>query len=298
MARFYIGTAGWSYKDWEGTVYPLRRPAAFHALVFLIQYINLMEINSTFYRPPRAGTSLSWIKRIPENQDFAFSVKLHRKFTHQIGEATPRDADEFKLGIEPIRAKRLLGALLMQFPWSFANTPANLDYLQKLFGLFEGYPLALEVRHESWDRAEFFRFLETRRIIFCNIDQPVIGKSLAPTARVTNPEAAYVRLHGRNYQTWFKQGAGRDARYNYLYSDTELDEWVDRIRRLGAESGKVYVVTNNHYRGQALANALQLKNKLSGEKLDIPRELLKSFPVLRRIVRKIERGQLDLFDPE
>lgn len=115
---------------------------------------------------------------------------------------------------------------------------------------------------------------------------------------MTNPDFSYVRLHGRNYRDWFREGAGRDARYNYLYAKDELEEWIRRIKDLGRDSDRVYVITNNHYRGQALANALQIKNMVSGEKLEIPAGLLKQYPVLEEIVKRIRKGQLDLFKDE
>jgi uncharacterized protein YecE (DUF72 family) len=297
VTRYFFGTAGWSYKDWEGCVYPLRRPAAFHALVFLARFINLVEVNSTFYRMPLFRTALNWVKHVADREDFLFSVKLHGKFTHQ-RDAIRKDVDDFKLGIEPLRAHNRLAAILMQFPWSFVPTPSNLEYLERLFEGFSDYPMALEVRHASWDRADIFRLLKKRGVSFCNIDQPIIGKSLKPSAVSTSPATAYVRLHRRNTGNWFRKDAGRDARYDYLYADAELNEWVQRIRQLGQKSRRVIVVTNNHYRGQALANALQLQNKITGEKLDIPLDLLTSFPALKQIVQKIEKGQLDLFDGE
>ncbi|MBU4331094.1 MAG: DUF72 domain-containing protein [Acidobacteria bacterium] len=107
---------------------------------------------------------------------------------------------------------------------------------------------------------------------------------------------AYMRLHGRNYQNWFKKDAGRDARYDYLYSGDELREWVDRIKELGGKSEKVFVITNNHYRGQALVNALQLKNIISGEKVDLPLSLLQKYPMLQEIIADIKKGQRTLFD--
>ena len=114
----------------------------------------------------------------------------------------------------------------------------------------------------------------------------------------TNPAFAYVRLHGRNYKNWFRAGAGRDDRYDYLYAKDELQEWIDRIKQLGQKSGKIYVITNNHYRGQAMANALQIKNMLSGEKLEIPRLLIERYPALEEILKRIRKGQKDLFGDE
>lgn len=295
---YHIGTAGWSYQDWEGIVYPAKKRAGFHALVFLARYIDIVEVNSTFYRPPVLRISLSWIKRVSEYPGFLFTVKLHQVFTHQRDGFSQKNADEFKTGIEPLRAHNRLAAILLQFPWSFARNSRNVDYLTRLFRMFEGFPLALEIRHSSWDSADFFGLLSEHKVSFCNIDQPVIGKSIKPTTIVTNPDLSYVRLHGRNYKNWFSEKAGRDERYNYLYTKDELEEWIERIKNLGKKSQKVVVITNNHYRGQALANALQIKNMVTQEKLDIPLGLLKQYPYLKKIVKKIKSGQMDLFGEE
>jgi len=296
--KYYVGTAGWSYKDWEGIVYPIRKGAGFHALRFLSEYINMVEINSTFYRPPVLRISLSWTKKVEEFPEFMFAVKLHQVFTHSRKDASQKDVDEFKMGIEPLRAHDRLGAILIQFPWSFANTVANMHYLVNLFELFADYPLALEVRHGTWSDQRFFDILVEHKVGYVNIDQPVIGNSIAPSTITTNPDFSYVRLHGRNYQNWFKEEAGRDARYNYLYSKSELDDWVERIKKLGKKSDKVFVITNNHYRGQAMANALQIKNMITGDKLDVPETLLDEYPILRNLVEEIKKGQLGLFSDE
>ncbi len=298
MAQYYIGTAGWSYQDWEGIVYPTKKGAGFHALLFLANYINVVEINSTFYRPPALRMSWSWIKRVDGFQDFLFTVKLHQVFTHQRKGFSQKDVNEFKTGIEPLKANNRLAAILLQFPWSFALNSLNIAYLTDLFKTFEDFPLALEIRHGSWDNTEFYQLLSEQRVCFCNIDQPQIGNSIKPSAICTNPEFSYVRLHGRNYKNWFNEKSGRDERYNYLYSKDELEEWITRIKDLGKKSEKVVVITNNHYRGQALANALQIKNMVTQEKLDIPLDLLKQYPILKEIIKKIKSGQMDLFGEE
>jgi len=296
MARYFIGTAGWSYKDWEGIVYPEKKPQSFHALIFLAQYINIIEINSTFYRPPVIRISLSWIKKVENFPDFLFSIKLHQVFTHQRKGFTQKDVDNFKLGIEPLRAKNRLASILIQFPWSFINTVAHNEYLISLFNFFSDYPLALEVRHSSWDKLDFYKHLSEYNVCFCNIDQPIFRNSIKPSSVATNPQFSYVRLHGRNYKNWFKDDAGRDERYNYLYTKEELEDWIKRIKDLGRQSSKVFVITNNHYRGQALANALQIKNMITNEKLEIPYLLLDQYPVLKEMVKKLKNGQLDLFE--
>jgi len=295
MARYHVGTAGWSYEDWEGVVYPPGKPHGFHPLLFLAKYINIVEVNSTFYRPAPAAMAVSWIKKVEGFPDFLFAVKLHQIFTHKRKDYTQKDVDDFRSGIDPLQLKQRLAAILLQFPWSYLNTPENMDYLARLFVLFADYPLALEVRHSSWETPESFRLLAENKVAFCNIDQPLFKNSIKPSAVSTNPDFAYVRLHGRNYKDWFREGAGRDDRYNYLYAKDELQEWIDRIKQLGQKSGKVFVITNNHYRGQAMANALQIKNMITGEKLDIPKLLVEQYPVLEEILKKIKQGQMDLF---
>ncbi|HDZ26460.1 hypothetical protein LCGC14_1438590 [marine sediment metagenome] len=296
MADYFIGTAGWSYNDWEGIVYPQKKVRGFHALIFLAHYINIIEINSTFYRPPALHISLSWIKKVEHYPDFLFAVKLHQIFTHKRKGFTQKDVDNFKLGIEPLRANERLASILIQFPWSFASTISNNEYLINLFKFFSDYPLTLEVRHSSWNSNSFYKLLSEYNVSFCNIDQPIFRNSIKPGAVSTNSEFSYVRLHGRNYKNWFKQDAGRDERYNYLYTKEELQDWIERIKDLGNQSSKVFVITNNHYRGQALANALQIKNMITGEKLDIPPLLVEQYPVLKELEKKIKEGQFGLFD--
>jgi uncharacterized protein YecE (DUF72 family) len=296
MNRYYIGTAGWSYPDWEAIVYPPHKERGFHPLTFLAAYINIVEVNSTFYRPPAVSMSLLWIKRLAGCPDFLLAVKAHQVFTHDRVNWSQKDVDEFRLGIEPLRAGGRLATLLFQFPWSFHHSGVHIDYLAKLFKAFSGDPMTVEVRHASWDLPVFYEMLSQYRVCFCNIDQPVIGQSIPPSARATIRDFSYVRLHGRNYKDWFRKEAGRDDRYNYLYRSEELEEWVDRIKDLGRNTEKVFIITNNHYRGQALANALQIKNKITGQLLNIPRTMIQKYPVLMEIAKKLAKGQLDLFE--
>jgi len=298
MARIHIGTAGWSYKDWEGIVYPQRKPQGFHPLLLLARFINIVEINSTFYRFPAIQISLSWIKRVGDYPEFLFSVKLHQVFTHERKGFTQKDIDTFQFGIEPLRAENRLAAILIQFPWSFINTTAHIEYLVNLFKSFADFPLALEVRHSSWNTSNVLNLLTEHKVCFCNIDQPIFRNSIKPSSISTNPEFSYVRLHGRNYKNWFKKNVGRDERYNYLYAKEELEDWIKRIKELGSQSKKVFVITNNHYRGQAMANALQIRNIIKNEKLEIPFSLIEQYPVLKEIAEKLKSGQLDLFEED
>ncbi len=295
MAKYYAGTAGWSYEDWDGIVYPASKGRGFHPLSYLADFIDIIEVNSTFYRPAPPAMVRSWLKRLEGHPDFLLSLKLYQAFTHPRGGFTQKEVDEVRIAADLVRLEGRLAALLVQFPWSFRNSPENAEYLRRLLGLFGGFPLAVEVRHASWDAPGFYDLLSEAGAAFCNIDQPLFDASIKPSAVSTTPDFAYVRLHGRNYENWFRESAGRDERYNYLYAADELEGWITRIKELGTKSGKVYVITNNHYRGQALANALQIRNMISGEKVDVPGLMLEKYPVLREIVRAIQAGQMDLF---
>ena len=295
MADYHVGTAGWSYEDWDGIVYPVPKPRGFHALAYLAGFIDIIEVNSTFYRPAAPAMVRSWLGKIEDRPGFMLALKLYQAFTHARAGFAQKDVDDVRRAADLVRLQGRLAALLLQFPWSFRNSPENGEYLRRLFGLFAGYPLAVEVRHRGWDEPAFYALLKDHGAAFCNIDQPVIGESLGPSAISTTPEFAYVRLHGRNYKNWFREEAGRNDRYDYLYAKDELEGWVARIKELGRKSGKVYIITNNHYRGQAMANALQIRNMITGEKVDVPELVLERYPVLREIVRAIKAGQKDLF---
>ena len=147
---------------------------------------------------------------------------------------------------------------------------------------FRDYPLALEVRHASWDVPEVYEGLRARRVAFCNIDQPIFKNSIEPSERLTAP-LGYVRLHGRNHDDWFRADAGRDDRYNYLYRPEELSPWIEKIESTRERAQEIYAITNNHYRGQAVVNAFDLQEGLGKRDFTIPRQLVEAYPQLRRL---------------
>ncbi len=278
MIRF--GPAGWSYSDWAGVVYPQPRPKGFDPLSYLARFFDTLEVNSTFYRPPRADVAQRWARRVSENSDFRFTAKLWQRFTHQRESTwTAGEADMVHAGLDPLAERGRLGAVLVQFPWSFKASDPSIEWLSDVVSAFKEYPLVVEVRHASWNRPEFYRWLGERGIGFVNIDQPLFSRSIEPSAKASGP-VGYVRLHGRNYEDWFREDAGRDARYDYLYDRSELESWVERIRELarGGLAEDVYVVTNNHYRGQAVANAVMLASMIRGRPQRAPESLLAAFP--------------------
>jgi uncharacterized protein YecE (DUF72 family) len=278
-----IGPAGWSYKDRNGIVYPKTPGAKFDPLAYLANYFDTIEINSSFYRPPAATTAKSWAKRVAQNPDFVFTAKLHRVFTHERGKATIEDEKLFREGIQPLAEAGKLGTLLIQFPWSFKNSDDDRVYLFSLLDQFKDYPLVIEVRHSSWNTPAVLETLEEAGVGICNIDQPLFSKSIRPAALTTSP-VGYVRLHGRNYQNWFREQAPRDERYNYLYAPEELEPWLARIRGIAGETRETYVITNNHFRGKAVVNAIELKAILEAQPVPAPPPLVLEYPRLAESV--------------
>lgn len=278
--KIRIGPAGWSYKDWEGVVYPQKPGAKFDPLEYLARFFDTIEINSSFYRPPAPSTTKSWAKRVVGNADFTFTAKLHRVFTHERGKSTAQDEKDFRQGIDGLAEADRLGAILLQFPWSFKNTDEERRYLTKLLNRFKDYPLVIEVRHSSWNTAATYEEFEKRGVGICNIDQPLFNKSIKPAA-LTTSRVGYVRLHGRNYENWFRDSAPPQERYNYLYSTGELDPWLTRIKQVAKQAKETYVITNNHFLGKAVVNALEIKSVIEERPVPAPSPLFNKYPRLK-----------------
>lgn len=269
-----VGPAGWSYADWEGVVYP-PHGSRFDPLAYLSSFFDTIEVNSPFYRIPPPTHARSWVRRVAANPAFRFTTKVFRGFTHEQTQ-TPRqaDVDAFRQYLDPLAESGRLGAILLQFPWSFRNAPESIGRLESLFHAFADYPRALEVRHASFQNDEFLSFLEQNGVAWVNVDQPLFQDSVKPGDAATGP-LAYVRLHGRNYEKWFAHAESWE-RYNYLYAREELEPWAGRITSM-ARSRDTYVITNNHFRGQAIVNAGELKGAL-GYDPNVPPTLKAHYP--------------------
>lgn len=279
-----VGPAGWSYADWRGSVYPEGAGTKFDTLALVAKYFDTAEINSSFYHPPAPETARSWLGRIEHNPNFVFTAKLFRRFTHERGKATAEDERLYREGIDPLMEAGKLGAVLIQFPWSFKNDIDDRNYLNQLVGKFRDYPLVVELRHESWNKPRVLQTLEDLGVGLCDIDQPLFANSIKPSAEVTSP-IGYIRLHGRNYQNWFREEANVVERYDYLYSTDELQPWVDRIKEVSDKAKQTFVVTNNHARGQSLVNAFEILAELEEERVPGPAKLVETYP---RLIESVE----------
>jgi uncharacterized protein YecE (DUF72 family) len=283
QASLRIGPAGWAYPDWSGFVYPSSRSKTFHEATFLAQFFDTIEINTSFYRPIRPDHAAAWIERVNANPAFVFTAKLWQRFTHEPS-ASAEDERATRAGFDVLRKAGKLGAVLVQFPFSFRKSTETTAHLSALLKRFADYPLVVELRHSSWQTQATLDLLREHNAGFCNIDQPSIGNSLTPTAQATSP-TGYVRFHGRRYDTWFSDDPKLPAheRYNYLYSPDELTPWIARIQEVQKHTSNVFVVTNNHYQGKSVVNALQLLSILKGTKLKVPDDLRQHYPQLEQI---------------
>lgn len=298
-----VGTAGWAYEDWNSIVYPEKPGRGFDRLGLMASLFDANEINSTFYRIPPPRMTADWARRVAHNPRFAFTAKLFRGFTHE-GKAGAADEKAFAEAMESLARAGRLGCILAQFPFSFHNTSENKQRLERILTAFSAFPVAAEFRHASWNTAGTQELLERHRAAFVNIDQPRLDGNLPPTGHVTAP-VAYFRFHGRNAGKWFGPDTSNEERYNYLYSEEELAPWLDRIRKAQAtltevaaeESAArgVYAILNNHFRGQAVANALELENRLFGRSETIPESLRETYPTLAGISRAPLPRQRRLF---
>lgn len=288
-----IGVAGWSYDDWAGRVYPRRKPAGFHPLAWLAQYLDCIEVNSTFYALPRPDYAARWVALTAGRPDFRFTLKLHGSFTHgPAEEVSAAAARAFLQGIAPIlEADRCL-ALLAQFPVFFRAGAASWARLARVRELFPGARFVVELRHRTWFVPEALERLAALDLGLAHIDLPA-ARDHPPEDHPTLGPLGYLRLHGRNRRTWFDAQAGRDARYDYRYDRDEVAGVAQRLRRIAARTEQAVLIANNHYGGQAVANAIELKSLFAGGPVRAPRPLVEAFPDLRD--KALPEGQMTMW---
>jgi len=257
--KLRIGPSGWDYPQWQGVVYPARKQRQSHPLEYLASHFDVIEIESTFRRPLRPEIARLWLAKVARNPAFQFTAVLGHRFTHQRS-LDPAEIAQFKEGLGPIVRARRLGCLLLQFPWAFRFTSENREFLIQLRRAFHEFPMAVEMRHRSWEVDEAVGTLIDYRLGFVNIDQPPYASAMPPSALVTSG-VGYVRLHGRDKNYWireFRDGAAASGLDDYLYSPGELGEWKERIEHVRAHSTTTFVVTANPAAGKSVVNALQL----------------------------------------
>jgi uncharacterized protein YecE (DUF72 family) len=255
-----VGTSGYSYKEWVGPVYPPGTPQG-HYLRCYAGMFPVVELNFSFYRQPEPAM----LERMLDTSGgkLGFAVKAFRELTHEIApEGWKAVSDHFREGIRPLGEAGRLEAVLLQFPYSFHYTRVNREYLARLVDRMAGAPLAVEFRNAEWFLDRVFEGMRKAGLALVCVDEPKLPKLPPPVHEVTAP-TGYVRLHGRNAAQWWE---GEDQRrYDYLYSDDELREWLPRIAAMAEKASRLLVFFNNHWRGQAAQNAKRLMELIDQE---------------------------------
>jgi uncharacterized protein YecE (DUF72 family) len=262
-----IGTSGYSYDDWVGPVYPpgTRRGD------FLEHYsrrFSFTELNFTYYRQPTHEALRSIAERTPLR--FQFVVKAYRGLTHDRGAGWQREAERFAEAVRTVQVvPRVesgevhvdqLAGVLLQFPFSFHYTEENRHYLASLTDSLKPLPLFIEYRNAEWDHDSVWKEMERRSLSLVIPDLPRLNGLPQTPPRLTSSQG-YVRFHGRNAANWWS--GTNVSRYDYLYSKEELTDWLGPLSRLIQQSETLIIAFNNHFNGQAVINAEQLRSMLA-----------------------------------
>ena len=240
----FLGTSGWSYKEWEVVFYQKgeKRKLRAYSEVF-----NTAEIDSTFYRNPSKGMVMGWLRYSPP--DFLFAAKLPKLITHTkklgLKGNFKEDLDTFLELIRPLQLGGKLACLLIQLPPSYDY---NLENLEAFFEVLDPvFKYAVEFRNLSWMKDETWDLLKKYGVAYVNVDEPLLPPEVHLTADI-----AYFRWHGRGEKIWF----------DYRYSKEELEPWVPKVEEASQKVKRVVGYFNNHYHGYAPENCLYLIEKL------------------------------------
>ena len=255
-ASALIGTSGYSYEDWVGPFYPSSLKKS-DFVAHYAQEFPVVELNFSYYRQPDPHMIERLIEKTPE--DFIFSLKAHRSITHEITGDLKKNIATFKEGIRPLTERSKLGAILFQFPYSFHYTPESRHHLYNVCTTFEGLPRAVEFRNRGWQRERVNEQLRSLNICLVSVDEPDLPNLLKPSDTVTS-DFGYIRFHGRNKTNWWT--GDNTTRYDYLYGDEELSEWIPRVQSFLEHCNILYIFFNNHNRGRAVVNARMMKGML------------------------------------
>jgi uncharacterized protein YecE (DUF72 family) len=301
-ATVRIGTCSWADEALSKWFYPPKLPAK-ERLAWYAQHFDTVEVDSTFYRLPSESMVQGWAERTPDN--FTMHIKAFGLMTrHPVkAEVIPEDLrDEMPVddrgrvdrpprelraeifsrflgALEPLRSGGKLGGILFQLPPYIVYKETSLQYLEWARAQLEGHEMLVEFRHRSWldeeNRVDSLSFLERIGASYVVVDAPRsdTARNLVPTVVATTSALAYVRFHGRNLGTWNKRGGSAAERFDYLYTDEELGEWVEPLQELAGETEQAYAFFNNNASSedpdnplgrvaQAATNARQLRRLL------------------------------------
>jgi uncharacterized protein YecE (DUF72 family) len=302
--KILVGTASWSDPGFVERWYPKKLPAG-DRLAWYAQHFDLVEVNSTFYSVPERRMVERWCAATPDG--FRFDVKLHQLFSFHSTRAKllppdlqDRVATDAKGNVKPsrdtqdavlktflpamaiFRNARKMGVLLLQLSPAFSPRKHELNELEPLIEMLNGYELAIEFRNRNWAIGDQLQstidFVRKHGAIFVNVDTPASDHfTVMPSDvdEVTNSNVAYLRLHGRNAKAYIT-GKTVAARFDYDYNDKEIAEVAERSRRLANEAREVHAIFNNNNLDYAPRAALRLRKALD-QIVKTPAETLELF---------------------
>jgi uncharacterized protein YecE (DUF72 family) len=274
MAVLRVGTCSWADEAMIKHWYPPGVPAR-ERLRYYAEHFSTVEADSTYYRIPDLRTVEGWAERTPPG--FVMHVKAFGLMTRHpvkleqlpppLREGMPVDdrgrvdrpprerrAEVFQVFLDaltPLREAGKLGAILFQLPPYVVWKPVSLDYLEWSNEQLGGDRMLVEFRHRSWFEddvlPEVLRWLDEREMAYVTVDAPKMdAKNVPVCVPAVTAGLAYVRFHGRNAETWNVRGGSAAERFDYLYSEDELREWVGPLRELAASSDEAYAFFNNN----------------------------------------------------
>ncbi len=289
--KYFVGIGGWEHEALDACFYPRAGAPQAEKLAWYAGFFETVEIRPTFWDDMlTAEDAKPWVDAVAHERSFLFNVKLHSLFTHK--RTVRRDVAKNTISIlQFLLEHQRLGALLMQFPYEFTNTSSNRIHLARLAEIFRGFPVHVELRHDSWQTPSLKNFLAGNFLFPVNADLPRV-KHLMPFSPNVAGETAYLRLHGRNEKGWLLDTF--ETRYDYLYNARELQELRRRLEALAVRCQQVIIICNNTGGGKAVATALQLTSMLRSDRpgmkpLEVPAAAFHAFPVLREIATPFEQ---------
>jgi len=259
MGELYIGTSGYDYPEWKKAgFYPANVPRTKFLDYYSTQF-NSLELNGTYYRMPSASQMQNMITR--SGGKIKFSVKAFQDLTHALDKSLYQQLIfEFRKALDPMLTDNLLLCVLLQFPESFHYDKQERLYLDSLIKEMADVPIVLEMRNTKWQNDHVYNALRERKISWCITDNPDL-KNLPKLEYICTGDIAYIRFHGRNAAMWYK--GDNVSRYDYLYSDMELQAFVNPILELLKHTRIVQLFFNNHAKSRSTVNAKKLALLLS-----------------------------------
>ncbi|HEY5640802.1 MAG TPA: DUF72 domain-containing protein [Dehalococcoidia bacterium] len=296
--RILVGSCSWADKTLidSGWYPPAAARSPEERLRYYAERFPIVEVDSTYYAIPAPRNAELWVERTPDG--FTFDVKAYALFTghgaalqafpRDVKEALPGDLREkrnvymkdlppeigdeiwsrFNETLLPLDSAGKLGTVLFQYPPWFGPRADNREAILAAKERLGQYRMAVEFRNAAWmaepdDQERTLRFLTDNAIPYVCVDEPQGFKSsVPPVTAVTHPSVALLRMHGHNSDTWAARSKTAAERFDYLYSEDELREWVPRVRGLAEDAAEVHVLMNNCHRDYSVRNARQIGEML------------------------------------